>query len=65
MGIVFRKLPYSETSVIVDIFTLEHGLMSYIISGVRKARARTSASVLEVMTVVDMLAYHSEKKKQN
>ena len=63
LGIVFRKLPYSETSVIVDIFTLEHGLMSYIISGVRKAKARTSASLLEVMSVVDMLAYHSDKKK--
>jgi len=62
-GIVFRKLPYSETSVIVDIFTLEHGLMSYIISGVRKAKARTSASLLEVMSIVDMLAYHSDKKK--
>ena len=63
MGIVFRKLPYSETSVIADIFTLEHGLMSYIISGVRKARAKTSASLLEVMSIVDMLAYHSDKKK--
>ncbi len=62
-GIVFRKLPYSETSVITDIYTLEHGLMSYIISGVRKPKARTSASLLEVMSIVDMLAYHSDKKK--
>jgi DNA repair protein RecO (recombination protein O) len=62
-GIVFRKLPYSETSVITDIYTLENGLMSYIISGVRKPRARTSASLLEVMSIVDMLAYHSDKKK--
>jgi DNA repair protein RecO (recombination protein O) len=63
LGIVFRKLPYSETSVIADIYTLEHGLMSYIISGVRKVKAKTSASLLELMSIVDMLAYHSEKKK--
>jgi DNA repair protein RecO (recombination protein O) len=62
-GIVFRRIPYSETSVIVDIFTEEHGLMSYIISGVRKARARISASLLEVMSIVEMIAYHSDKKK--
>lgn len=63
LGIVFRRLPYSETSLIADIYTSEHGLMSYIISGVRKAKARTSASLLEVMTIVEMLAYHSDKKK--
>ena len=62
-GIIFRTLKYSETSVIADIYTLDHGLMSYIISGVRKKNARTHASVLQLMNIVDMVAYHSEKKK--
>lgn len=62
-GIVFRKIKYAESSLIADIFTESHGLMSYIIGGVRSARARTKASVLELMTIVDMVAYHSDKKK--
>ncbi len=62
-GIVFRQLPYSETSIICDIFTLEHGLVSYIIGGVRKTNARTSASLLQVMTIVDVLAYHTDRNK--
>ena len=62
-GIVFRRIPYSETSIICDIYTSEHGLMSYIISGVRKPKARTSASLLQVMSIVDLLAYHSDSNK--
>ena len=62
-GIVFRKIPYSETSIISDIYTEQHGLMSYIIGGVRKARPTTSASLLQVMSIVEILAYHSNSNK--
>lgn len=62
-GIVFRKIPYSETSIIADIYTREHGLMSYIVGGVRKAKARTSASLLQLMSIIEIVAYHSEKRK--
>jgi len=62
-GIVFRKLPYGETSLIVDVFTLEHGLMSYIIGGVRTAKARTGSILLQLMAIVELVAYHSEKSK--
>ncbi|MDX1476640.1 MAG: DNA repair protein RecO [Saprospiraceae bacterium] len=61
-GIVLRKLKYSETSIIADLLTEEFGRMSYIISGVRSARARTSASLLELLSIVDMVAYHSERQ---
>ena len=62
-GIVLRRIPYSETSIITDIYTEQHGLMSYIIGGVRKPRPSTSASLLQLMSVVDILAYHSDKDK--
>lgn len=62
-GIVFRKLNYRETSLIVDLFTEEHGLMSYIISGVRQSRARTGSALLHPMAIVEIVAYHSEKTK--
>lgn len=61
-GIIFRTVKYSETSIIADIFTEEKGLRAYIISGVRSKKARIKASVLQVMTLVDMVAYHRDDK---
>lgn len=62
-GIVFRKVKYGETSLIVDVFTEEHGLMSYIISGVRSAKARTGSVLMQLMAIVEIVAYHSDKSK--
>jgi len=62
-GIIFRAVKYSETSIIADIYTEEKGLRSYIISGVRSKRARVKASLLQVMTLIDMVAYHREDKE--
>jgi DNA repair protein RecO (recombination protein O) len=61
-GIVFRSLKYSETSIIADIFTEEKGLRSFIISGVRTKKAKVSASILQVMTLVDLVTYFRDDK---
>lgn len=62
-GIVLRKLNYGETSLIVDVLTEEHGLMSYIIGGVRQSKSKTGLALLQVMAIVELVAYHSEKNK--
>ena len=61
-GIIFRSIKYSETSIIADIFTEEKGLLSFIISGVRSKKAKVGASLLQVMTLVDVVAYFRENK---
>lgn len=61
-GIVFRSLKYSETSLILDIFTLEKGLRSYIISGVRKRKSKTKTGILQVSSLVDLVAYNKSDK---
>lgn len=61
-GIILRNLKYGETSLIVDIFTEEKGLASFIISGVRKKKAKVNASLMQLMTLVDMVAYHRDDK---
>ena len=61
-GIVLKTKKYSETSIIADVYTEEKGLRTYIISGVRSKKARVSAGLLQIMTVVDIVAYHREKK---
>jgi DNA repair protein RecO (recombination protein O) len=59
-GIVFKTRKYSETSVIAEIYTEEKGLRSYIISGVRSSKSKVSAGLLQVMTIVDLVAYFRE-----
>ncbi len=55
-GVVLRALKYSETSLILDIYTEMHGIGSYIISGVRKSKSK-SANVYQPMNIIDMVAY--------
>lgn len=64
-GIVFRSIKYSETSLIVDIYTEARGLRKYIISGVRKAKSSVSAGLFQVMSLVEIVAYEREGKDLN
>lgn len=64
-GIVLRSIKYSETSIIADIYTLQKGLQSFIISGVRKRNASTSAGLLQLMSQVEVVAYFKEGKGLN
>ena len=61
-GIVFRAVKYSETSFILDIYTEEKGLRTYIVSGVRQKNARVKPSLLQLMTLVEMVVYHRDDK---
>ncbi|MEM9822194.1 MAG: DNA repair protein RecO [Bacteroidota bacterium] len=64
-GIIFRSTKYSETSIITDIYTEEKGLRTYIIGGVRTKRAKFSASLLQLMSLVDMVAYHRDDREMS
>lgn len=60
-GIVLRNLKYGDTSLIVDIFSRELGMQSYILNGVRKPHSRMPASLFQVMSILDIVAYHQDK----
>ena len=64
-GIVFKSFKYGETSLIVDIYTEERGLRRYIVSGVRKRKARFSAGLLQTMSLIDLVAYDREDRDLN
>jgi DNA repair protein RecO (recombination protein O) len=61
-GIVFRCIKYGESSVIVDIYTEEKGLQTYIVNSVRTAKAKVHASLVQVMSLVEMVVYHRDDK---
>lgn len=60
-GIVLRTIKYSETSVILDIYTNLIGLQSFIVSGVRKAKSKM-VNVYQPMNILEVVAYRSEEK---
>ncbi len=64
-GIIFKALKYSETSLILDIYTEEKGVRKYIISGVRNKRSKVKTGLLQVATLVDMVAYFRDNKPMN
>jgi DNA repair protein RecO (recombination protein O) len=57
-GIVLKTTLYSESSVIVQIFTEKFGIQSYIINGVKKPRAKIRMNMLQPLHLVDMVVYH-------
>ena len=60
-GIVLRSIKYSETSLIVHIYTRAFGLLSFIVPGVRTAKAkRNKAGMLQPMSMLEMDIYHKE-----
>ncbi|MCE3279727.1 MAG: repair protein RecO [Bacteroidetes bacterium] len=60
-GIVLHTVKYSETSLIVKIYTRSFGLQSYIISGVRNKKSRNKASLFQPLTIVDIEVSGNEK----
>jgi DNA repair protein RecO (recombination protein O) len=61
-AIVFKTLKYGETSLILDLYTEELGLRSYLVNGVRKTKASQHAAHFQLMSLLDLIVYHQENK---
>ena len=57
-GIVFKTTSYSESSVVVQVFTQKFGLQSYLINGVKKPKAKIKINILQPLHLLDMVVYH-------
>lgn len=57
-GIVFKVTDYSESSVVVQIFTEKFGLQSYLINGVKKPKAKIRLNSLQPLHLLEMIVYH-------
>lgn len=55
-GILLRKLNYSETSLILNFFTLEDGFQAYIFQGGKKKKG----NILQALSLVEITAYRRE-----
>ncbi|MEL7162815.1 MAG: DNA repair protein RecO [Bacteroidota bacterium] len=62
-GIIFRATKYGDSSLILEVYTEQRGIRKYIVSGVRKARSRTPASLVQPLNLVDLVAYERDGKE--
>jgi DNA repair protein RecO (recombination protein O) len=61
-GIILRSIKYGESSLILDIYTQGHGLNSYIVSGIRNKKSKVKVGTLQLMSIVEIVAYHKKAK---
>lgn len=61
-GIVLHHLKYSESSLIVWIYTEKSGLKSFIFKGVRKKGSKTRPAIFQPLTMVEMDVYDNNRE---
>ncbi len=61
-GIVISYLRYRETSILVNVYTSEFGICSYIENGVRSAKAKHKMALFQPLTQLDLEVYHKPGK---
>ena len=62
---MLHTTPYSESSVVVKVFTRQLGVRSYIIKGVRGRGGRIKQNLLQPLSCLDMVVYNNEKTDLN
>jgi DNA repair protein RecO (recombination protein O) len=61
-GIVFHTIKYSETSIIVKIYTELFGIQSYLFKGIRSSKSKIKPGLFQSMTLLDLVVYHKENQ---
>lgn len=61
-GILLHTFSYSDSSVIAKIYTLNFGLQSFILKGVKSPKSKIKTSALQVLTLLDLVIYHKQKE---
>lgn len=64
-GLVLHTSPYSESSLIVKVFTERLGVRSYIVKGVRKPSSRVRQALLQPLSWLDMVVYDNPRTPLN
>ncbi len=61
-GIVIKQTKFSDSGVIVKIFTEELGIQSFFVRGFRSRKSKTKAGLFQPLTILDLVVNFSDKK---
>ena len=62
-GIVLRQIRYSDTSLVVKVYTADYGLIGLMARGVRSAKGRSKAALLQPPNILDLVLYYKEGRE--
>jgi DNA repair protein RecO (recombination protein O) len=62
-GIILHTIEYSESSLIVKVFTRDFGLKSYIVKGGRSKKSKNKINLFQPLALVDLVVTHSDQGK--
>ena len=62
-GIVLHALNYSETSLIIKIYTENFGLQSFLIRSARSKKSKIKAGIFQPLTLLEFIADYKNKSK--
>jgi DNA repair protein RecO (recombination protein O) len=60
-GIILHSTNYSESSLIVKIYTRNNGLQSFIVSGIRSKKSKNKINLFQPLAIVDLVFIKNEK----
>lgn len=60
-ALVLRKTNFSDSSLIVQLYTKEHGKISAMIKGARSSKSRIGSKV-DILNWLEIVFYHKEQK---
>ena len=61
-AVIFQYIKYRDTSIIVRSFTEAAGAQSYVVNGVRKAKARYPIGHFQPLALVEIVGYHHKDR---
>jgi DNA repair protein RecO (recombination protein O) len=60
-GIVLHHINYSETSIILKVFTELNGLQSFIIKGFKSPSSKNKKTLIQPLSIIELVAYPNQK----
>ncbi|MFN7012641.1 MAG: DNA repair protein RecO [Bacteroidia bacterium] len=62
-GIVLSRFDYSDTSIIVKIYTRHYGLQTFMIRGAHGKKSTQKASLFQPLSLLEIVFYHKENQE--
>lgn len=61
-ALILKTTKFKETSLIVKAYTPSHGLLSFIVNGVRTNQKTNKGALFQVLNFLDVIIYYRENK---
>ena len=53
-AIVLKTIKYGDTSLIIHVFTKEHGKIAFIVKGARKVKTKIKANIIQPLSILEI-----------